>query len=402
MEQLSYSTAGQPGPTAVYAPPYATAPSPLGPGGPPPPPSAAAAQAPMTGMLPYGVEIPNRVFVGGCPFSMTDKQLGEVFAKYGTVKDSKIIADRGTGKSKGYGFVTFATEEEAMNVHAMGSIFYNEKKLNLARAIRKCGGQFNRANQEYVNGQRAVYVHPNGYLIQQFEGNWHFEQFSPHAQPVKPCYPMYYPPPPPAVQHQPYYVNSGGFSPVGGTTFFPQSQPAYTSISNPPPPPNDSTAENYKESVNLEEEKEATSSPPSSPPSEKKDSSTSDQLVEQVKQLSLDSAYTSEADLEHSCSSSVSPQEGPSTPQEVECSGDEKVSADHNEPPPDISKIVVRRSPPSVLRSSQARLPKYTPTHHYANNNGLYYGPGYIPGPYAYPYTPQAAIQTIGPMYHNQ
>ena len=32
---------------------------------------------------------------------MTDKQLGEVFGKYGNVKDSKIIADRGTGKSKG-------------------------------------------------------------------------------------------------------------------------------------------------------------------------------------------------------------------------------------------------------------------------------------------------------------
>ena len=32
---------------------------------------------------------------------MTDKQLGEVFAKYGNVKDSKIIADRSTGKSKG-------------------------------------------------------------------------------------------------------------------------------------------------------------------------------------------------------------------------------------------------------------------------------------------------------------
>ena len=28
-------------------------------------------------------------------------------------------------------------------------------------------------------------MHPSGYLIQQFEGNWHFEQFNPHSQPVK-------------------------------------------------------------------------------------------------------------------------------------------------------------------------------------------------------------------------
>ena len=124
-----------------------------------------------------------------------------------------------------------------------------------------------------------------------------------------------------------------------------------------------------------------------------------------MKQLSLDSAYTSEADLEHSCSSSVSPQEGPSTPQELgpaseaECCGE-----DQNEPPPDISRIVVRRSPPSVLRSSQpvAKFPKqYTPSHHFVNS-GLYYGPGYVPNPYTFPYTPQAAIQTIGPLYHNQ
>ena len=202
-----------------------------------------------------------------------------------------------------------------------------------------------------------------------------------------------------------FLLQNGGFSPVGGTTFFPQSQsqPAYTSVSNPPPPTDISTS--TEQSQDYEEEKESRSSQSSSPPStpnEKKASSDSNQLAEQVKQLSLDSAYTSEADLENSTSSS--PQEGPSTPQEAECSGDEKV-ADHNEPPPDISRIVVKRSPPSALRSSQARYPKYTPSHHHGHhyvNNGLYYGPGYVPGAYAYPYTPQAAIQTIGPMYHNQ
>ena len=148
------------------------------------------------------------------------------------MKESKIIADRGTGKSKGYGFVTFATEEEATSVHAMGSIFYQEKKLNLARAIRKCGGQFNCSNQEYVNRQRAVYMHPNGYLIQQYDGNWHVEQYSPHSQPAKPYYPYLYPPPT-AQLAPPFYVNSEGFSPVGnGATFFPSH--TYSSAKTPP------------------------------------------------------------------------------------------------------------------------------------------------------------------------
>ena len=219
-----------------------------------------------------------------------------------------------------------------------------------------------------------------------------------------------------AIMYFLFLLQSGGFSPVGGTTFFPQNQPAYTSVSSNPPSPtdNNNTAE---ESVGQEEEKETPSSLPSSPPStpsEKKDSSTSDQLEEGVKQLSLDSAYTSEADLEQSTSSSVSPQEGPSTPQEgpaseAECSGD-----DEKEPPVDINRIVERRSP-RIVRSShvhvQARVPpKYTsiysaspPGHHY-NSGPVYFGSasGYVPaGPYTYsPYTPPAAIQTIGPVFH--
>ena len=44
---------------------------------------------------------------------------------------------------------------------------------------------FDLPHAEYMNGQRAVWMHPSGYLIQQFEGNWHFEQFNSHSQPVK-------------------------------------------------------------------------------------------------------------------------------------------------------------------------------------------------------------------------
>lgn len=38
---------------------------------------------------------------------------------------------------------------------------------------------------EYVNGQRAIWFHPSGYLVSQHDGAWHFEQPSPHSQPAK-------------------------------------------------------------------------------------------------------------------------------------------------------------------------------------------------------------------------
>lgn len=55
----------------------------------------------------------NKLFVAGIPFSMTDDQLGEAFASVGTVTSAKVITDRETGRSRGFGFVEMSTDEEA-------------------------------------------------------------------------------------------------------------------------------------------------------------------------------------------------------------------------------------------------------------------------------------------------
>jgi RNA recognition motif-containing protein len=55
----------------------------------------------------------NKLFVAGLPYSVTDEQLGEHFASAGTVTSSKVITDRDTGRSKGFGFVEMSSEEEA-------------------------------------------------------------------------------------------------------------------------------------------------------------------------------------------------------------------------------------------------------------------------------------------------
>jgi RNA recognition motif-containing protein len=60
----------------------------------------------------FGTLVPNRIFVGGISASTSEAELAQLFSAYGNVKATKIIADRG-GVSKGYGFVTFETEEEA-------------------------------------------------------------------------------------------------------------------------------------------------------------------------------------------------------------------------------------------------------------------------------------------------
>lgn len=55
----------------------------------------------------------NKLYVGNLPFSMSDESLTEVFASHGQVQSAKIITDRQSGRSKGFGFVEMASEEDA-------------------------------------------------------------------------------------------------------------------------------------------------------------------------------------------------------------------------------------------------------------------------------------------------
>jgi len=54
-----------------------------------------------------------RLFVGSLAYSVTDDQLKSFFAQAGTVSDAKVIMDKMTGRSRGFGFVEMASDEEA-------------------------------------------------------------------------------------------------------------------------------------------------------------------------------------------------------------------------------------------------------------------------------------------------
>ncbi len=53
------------------------------------------------------------LFIGNLPYSATDDQLKEIFSKAGEVVSARVITDKFSGRSKGFGFVEMATEEEA-------------------------------------------------------------------------------------------------------------------------------------------------------------------------------------------------------------------------------------------------------------------------------------------------
>ncbi|KAL6141683.1 hypothetical protein ACLB2K_059971 [Fragaria x ananassa] len=54
-----------------------------------------------------------KLFVGGLSFYTTDKGLDEAFSQYGQVVEAQVVSDRVSDRSKGFGFVTFASQDEA-------------------------------------------------------------------------------------------------------------------------------------------------------------------------------------------------------------------------------------------------------------------------------------------------
>src|SRR5271155_539376 len=59
-----------------------------------------------------------KLYVGNLPFSANDSSLEQIFAQAGTVESAKVITDRDTGRSKGFGFVEMSSDAEAADAIA--------------------------------------------------------------------------------------------------------------------------------------------------------------------------------------------------------------------------------------------------------------------------------------------
>ncbi|QNP47386.1 RNA recognition motif domain-containing protein [Diaphorobacter aerolatus] len=92
----------------------------------------------------------NKLYVGNLPYSVRDSDLEQAFGQFGAVSSAKVMMERDTGRSKGFGFVEMASDAEAqaaingMNGQPMGgrSIVVNEARPMEPRPPRSGGGGF--------------------------------------------------------------------------------------------------------------------------------------------------------------------------------------------------------------------------------------------------------------------
>ncbi|KAL9266870.1 Glycine-rich RNA-binding protein GRP1A-like protein [Drosera capensis] len=86
-------------------------------------------------------DVEYRCFVGGLAWATDDQSLERAFSQYGEIVDSKIINDRETGRSRGFGFVTFSTEEAMRDaIEGMNGQNLDGRNITVNEAQSRGGG----------------------------------------------------------------------------------------------------------------------------------------------------------------------------------------------------------------------------------------------------------------------
>lgn len=77
----------------------------------------------------------SKVYVGNLPFSVTQEELKKIFSEFGDITEATVISDKFSGRSKGFGFVTFAKKEDAKKaVSEMNEKEFQGRNLKVSEA----------------------------------------------------------------------------------------------------------------------------------------------------------------------------------------------------------------------------------------------------------------------------
>lgn len=84
----------------------------------------------------------NKIYIGNLSYTLKTDELKQVFTPFGEITDAIVISDKASGRSRGFGFVTFATEEQAQAaLGAMDGQEVEQRPIRVRIAVPKETGQ---------------------------------------------------------------------------------------------------------------------------------------------------------------------------------------------------------------------------------------------------------------------
>lgn len=98
-----------------------------------------------------------KLYVGGLPWTTDNEALQDLFSEYGEVVEAKVITDRETGRSRGFGFVTFSTEEAAKKSLELNGKDYGGRTIRVDSARENKGGEGGGGRKYEGGGGRGNY-----------------------------------------------------------------------------------------------------------------------------------------------------------------------------------------------------------------------------------------------------
>ena len=71
----------------------------------------------------------SKIYVGNLSYNTTEVELRDFFTQYGSIDDIKLISDFQTGRSKGFGFITYTSDQEGQNALVANGAELDGRKL---------------------------------------------------------------------------------------------------------------------------------------------------------------------------------------------------------------------------------------------------------------------------------
>lgn len=87
------------------------------------------------------IAMAKRLYVGNLKYTVTSEQLNELFEQFGTISSAQVLSDRDTGRSRGFGFVEMANDDEAQAaIEALDGRDHDGRRLTVNEARPRTSG----------------------------------------------------------------------------------------------------------------------------------------------------------------------------------------------------------------------------------------------------------------------